>query len=352
MAVIPTSWTEHWRGSVGSVSFDGPDYVAVYRLETDDSNDQAKVVLAYVQTARVGLGAPYTYANDVGATTAVAKRIRANRILPSFTHWEVVVEYGTRDQGEDQVDDDGNPTDDPFLWRPRIAVGGNTYRRLVTNAEYRGGYGSVFEGKYPVGAAGLLPMNSAYVPFSNPPLEEDDTHRWVVFSTNVIGIDSKVFEQENYVDIGGFSFNMRGISGETREREAKIRRITAIPRTYQSTDYVEVGFEIDFAPYPSRNWHALIPDRGTSLRACDADPDGRGSTVGSSNTPFPPATPRLRTPTDMHGERTGEIFLMDGDGAPLDVCAGAAPVSSEWRHYFETPFTSIPILKDLIQALP
>ena len=100
-------------------------------------------------------------------SVAVAKRITANRIQPTLKHWEVVVEYSPRDNDElDRVDDDGNPTDDPLDWRPRIAVGSNIYRQLVEKAYYRGGYAAGFD--YTSGDF-IPPMNSAGQPFTNPP---------------------------------------------------------------------------------------------------------------------------------------------------------------------------------------
>jgi len=347
MSVLPASLKLHWRGSTGgSVSSEGASYTAVYRLETNDVHDQSRVVLTYFQVNVVQLGLPYQYANDAGLTSATCQRITANRIEPSATHWEVVVEYGPRTPSEQEsVDESGNPTDEPTDWRPRIWVGANLYRTPVLSARYMGGYAAGF--KYPE-ETWLTPMNSAGVPFTNPPLEEDAAMDWLILKTNVVSFDNDERElRRNTVDSAGFSFSHRGISGKVGAFCAKIRRITAEPKVWKGIDYVEVGYEIDIA---SRHGHRHSTlDVGTVMRACDTDPDGRGSDVGQSTSPYPPASPRLRAPTDLHGERIGEKFLLDGAGGPLNVCDDESrPFYGEWRTHLETPFNTTPILKNMI----
>lgn len=360
MAVLGNTWKLHWRGSTGSHEWNRTvQYTSIYRVETDDPLDQTSTVINWVRDNKIDFLAPYRYGNDQTRTVAVCQRISADRILPSLTHWEVVIDYAPETGGSlsgvspsDMVDEDGDPSDDPLDWRPTIETGSVQYRRPVELAYYRGGYGASFETKYPVDSY-IVPMNSAMVAFSNPPIEEDASRHWIALAKNVATLGGDIRQYENAVDINGFRWDHRGYSGDSGAYEGKIREIKIEPGRFNNVDFLNVKFFIDFAPMPGRTWRSTPIDRGTLLRACDSDPDGRGSVIGDlgQGTPFPASTPRLRVPKDSDGEPIGEVFLLDGSGGPLDTCSGAAIQWATWSHYSEVNFTDIPILQDMIDAV-
>jgi len=349
MAVDASTLKLHWKGSsLRGTKADGATYTAVWRVETDDSQDQARVVEAYFRNNVIDYGDLYSYGND-SSTLAIAKEIAINRIMPSMYAWEIVVtfkEADLLDQG--QQDENGNFSDDPTVWK-RIATGIREYKRPVTSAIYRGGYGSSFELRYPLGTTGLVPMNSAFQPFSNPPLEEEDGKEWVMLGGNTFAADtSSVYANLHKVNSNPFQYNIRGISKIVQAEEARIRKITLKPNAYQGANYVEFDFFLEFdneAPL----WQTRVVDKGTLLRACAGDPDGDGGSLSASD--FPADTPKGRVAIDHHEEVLGEEFLLDGEGGPLDVCTtDTKPVFADWEHYDRIDFLTIPFLSSCIQG--
>ena len=354
MAVIAATLKKHWSGSSGTFNLNtGAQYLAVWRLETDDADDQAQVVYSYFIASVLPFGAGYVYGNDVGA--AILKDLVCDRISGSAYAWEIKVTFGPADEDDtEQQDEEGTRSEDPLDWRPRFASGTRLYREPVTDAIYRGGYRDVFEDTYPVNSV-LPPMNSAFQPFTNPPLEHDASTEWIMLGTNVAEIDAtdSLYGKINCVNTEAVEWDHRNIRLKVNAWELKIRDIKIQPKTFLSVDYVEVDFFLDISPVTlsSIGWRSSLLDKGTLMRACDGDPDGRGAIIAAlgQGSPFPADTPRLRVPTDHHGEIIGTEFLMDGAGQELDTCGGDAAVYGDWTHYPERAFNRIDILKDLIK---
>jgi hypothetical protein len=369
MAVDASTLDLHWNGSTFSgSSTEGERFTAIWRVETDDGLDQAQTVKAWFLGNVITYGALYSYANDALATLAIAKEISVRRVLPSRYLWEIQVDFSEPDsEDQDQTDSQGDRSEDPIEW-VRIASGTNEYRRPVKYATYRFGYGADFETKYPQDTTGLAPMNSAFQPFANPPLERDDGREWVMLGGNIASVDTKqLYRFLWHTNSKEIEWNVRGIGRVASPGEVRIRRINIKPNQFRGVNFVEVDFILEFGSpleffpdYPEESeapsWLVETVDKGTVIRACDGDPDGDPDGDGTSadigqTVEYPPDSPRMRVPIDFNDNIIGEEFLLDGNGQPLDTCAGDHPVAGLWEFYPVADFSTIPVLDKILNTV-
>lgn len=336
----------HWTGSTGSVSRKEAEYTAVWRLRTDNPQDQAQTVLLWFQLNVLSLGTPYAYAGDTALSVATAQRIRAQRVLTTVDSWDVVVQYGT--ETEDQgLDDDGEPTSDPLDFRPRISSRTAQYTRPVERAIYKSGFTGTAATLVAPGTS-IIPCNSAMIPY-DPPLEMEDARISVQVQRNLAtydateddffanAINSQAFRLQKY----GYKIDVEPYTAKLRDNQVGFRRQNGI-------DFWEVSWQFDIDRF---EWIDEVVDRGVIARACDGDPDGRGGTIGQQVS-VPAGLPHARRLTDFEERPLPDPVLFDGDGKPLAICPGpVTPVYLRYGKYTEWNFLSIPFFQGILEAL-
>lgn len=358
MAVIPGSLCFAWAGSTGAFDFGGTEnYLAVWKLQVSDPLDQAQTVLDWFVTNVVTIGQAYTYGNDVRSTFAFAQNIAADNVSGTNDWWYVRVTYQPVQPG--QEDDQGEPSEDPLTWRPRISVRNRITNELFEHGWYRGGLRDTF---WPHSIDDYIPFQASnQQPFTNPPVEGDEAQVTVILGTNVSTVNERdITSWINSVNSVPFQAVHRGITVEVEQYVGRIRDIQLNPQRYKNIDYVEVDFIIDKKYTSSADGlgteigHRIeLLDKATLAKACPDDPDMRGGYYegqGSGTTPLPEAGARSTSMVDpFEKPLTGEVFL-DGRGRAQDPCTAPVFYYGMWSKYAENDFLQIPILQDLIAA--
>jgi len=333
----------HWNGSTGTHSRDiGPEYTAVWRLTTDDAQEQSQTVLLWFRANEVDLGDPYLYAGDTAGSVALAKRIRARRYKKSAFIWEVQVDYAPPDE-DDGVDIEGVVEPDPLKWRPQLYYNTVQYQRPVERSQYLGGYNGTAATLLPIGHK-CIPMNSAMVPFE-PGLEMDDSRCTIRVVRNFATFDADVAEDfTDTVNVSGIAFLYLGFNMFAARRTAKIREWGAAIRIVNDIEFWEAEMVMDI---DRSGWWEEVADRGFHARAIAGDPDGRGGSISGAD--IIPGIPKVRRLVDFDETPISTPLLLDGDGQPLDTAtAPVTPVYGEWLHYEETQFKDLPQLAGIV----
>lgn len=340
MAVKPATWTEHWRGATGAVQRNplAAEYTAVYRVQTDDPDDQAQTVLTWTQANKILLGSVYSYAGDTSLSIAVCNRLTADRELGSTDWWVVVAHYGTPDDDNDgeELDNQGQPVLNPLDFRPRVAMSTVTYTKAVDRARYIGGI-ERFNGNED---AIFPPMASNMQPFN--PLPEKDEHRKVFQITRNVQIVEADAMDTNVVNLLGFDLEYSPSPGVTIHKRmdrwtAMLRDWRVAMRRANAVDFFEVSVALD---WKKDTWVDEILDRGLHADGNDQEPDGKGGTYGGSDKygnprpPVPPGVPRIRRFIDDDGQPIDDPVLLDGKGQPLPLRPQPIkPVWGKWLFY-------------------
>lgn len=334
----------HWNGATGTRTEDGPEYTAVFAVDTDDGNDQAQGILDWFRGNVVDLGDAYSYAADTDGE-ALAKRMRARRDLHTLGRWLVSVSYSPLDD-EDGQDDNGNATDNPLEFRPVIRSNTVQYQRPVDTSKFLGGYHGWAAAMFPVGEFST-PCNSAGVPFNPRPMR-DDSRTVVTITRNLAQWDSDEAELWcNTINQNAFDIFKFGFIGTFASRTTRIRGFSADLRRKNGVDYWEGTCTLDRDP---RRWFERILDQGVHARALPGDPDGRGgffTEQGGGERPV--AVPMLRRLVDDDELPISDPVLLDGDGQPLPLDVWPIePVFGNWLHYNESPFQALAFLNGII----
>lgn len=308
----------HWSGTTGGRDHLGKrQYSSVYLVDVDSVNDQTQVIIEHFQNAgnlpRLGQG-PYTFRNDYD-NTVICTSISPKRIDKSHTKWEVTVTHETptadKDDKEQNKDKDGNLTDDPAQWLPRIDVRFLTIQVPVEKAIYRSGFKGGAAALCPVGKETMV-MNSAFIPYVPPP--EHDVH---ISTVRRSWYDLTYSQDEANALIGRVNqdfilINVLGYSAGWLPFTAKIVDLGGSLEFINGGIFWHKQLEIHINPL---TWRRQFADRGLHARAMAGDPDGRGGTISASDIPVgvPPAR-RLIGVDDLP---ITEPVLFDGDGKPL-----------------------------------
>lgn len=314
----------HFNGASGQVSEDGPEYDAVYRVITDDADDQAQKVIEWFTNNVVSLGDQYDYAND-SDPFAVAKTITPERDKKSTAIWLVTVHYAPI------VPPDSNfevVIDILPLECQDVTVQTVQYSRPTERAKYRGGFVGTAATRIADGDL-TIPVNSAFVPF-NPGLEQDDANmlvRVVRKSPTVDGNELKGIM--NALNSEPFTLFHCGMIYTVLSWEARIRDVG--PVSYKREDGIQfwevpISFEIQ-----EGGWFDEVADRGVLARATIGDDDGRGGSVSQSD--IIPGVPKLRHLVDLDETPLSDPILFNGDGGPLDISSGVNPVWIRYQKY-------------------
>jgi len=332
----------HWNGATGARTEDGPEFTAVWAIDTDDAQDQADGIIEYFRANVADLGDSYAYAGDTNAE-ALAKRIRARRDLRTTGRWLVTVSYAPLED-EDGKDSDGNATDNPLDFRPVIRSNTVQYQRPVDVSKFLGGYHGDAAAMFPIGDY-ATPCNSAGVPFNPRPMR-DDSRTVVNITRNLAVYDSDDAEAwTNTVNLNDFQIMKFGFVGSFGKRTTRIRAFSGDLRRQNGVDFWEASCVLDRDP---RRWFERILDQGVHARALDGDPDGRGGQF-SPNRPRAAGVPQLRRLVDDDEMPISDPVLFDGDGQPLPLDVWPIePVFGNWLHYEEQPFEALAFLSGII----
>jgi hypothetical protein len=341
---------KHWNGATGGYSDYKPEYTAVWRLVTNDANDQSQKAIAYVESAIAALGTPYEYAND-SYSQAFLKRIDVNRELGTTDVWIASLHYGVPDDDESNLDNNGNPTDNPLDFRPEMHLSTVQYSRPMDRAYYLGGYTGKSHDSMPKDK--LTPVvNSAFVPF-DPPAEADHSRRVIQITRNLAWLDADVIKN-NLINNAACRFSWRNLSQSAGKYQAKTRDLSVSMRTTNGIDHLEVSVYVDIYEDRDEDWTFRIPDRGFDARAWEGDPDGKGGTY-DPNEQRPGGNPYTRRLVDQDGTPYSIPPLFDGDGQPAIPFTSAGgdvfirdPAIGRWGYYETADFSTLPIFAGIV----
>ncbi len=330
----------HWNGTTGSRDNLGKrQYSAVYLVDVDSVDDQTQVIVQHFQdtTGLPHLGSgPYSFRNDYD-NTVICTLISPRRLDKSATSWEVTCTFetptGDKDDKEQNKDPNGNLTDDPTLWLPRMDVGFRIEHVPVEKAIYRSGFVGSAALLCPAGKEGPV-INSAFVPYVPPP--ETDLHISVV-RRSWYDFDFSQDEANELIGRVNQDFiliNVLGYSAGWLPYTAKIINLGGSLELINNGLYWRKDLEIHINP---KTWRRQFADRGLHARAMAGDPDGRGGTISASD--IIEGVPPVRRLTTVDDMPLTEPVLLDGDGAPLITdSAFPSPVYTVWSFDTEIIF--------------
>lgn len=335
----------HWNGSSGSRSNDGKrEYMAVYKVVTDNVRDQTATICDYFQNAGnlPRLNSFYQYGNDYDQSVT-CKRISPRRDAKSSYQWEVVLNYETPtgDKKDDdppdrqQKDADGKLTNDPSKWLEKWDFGFTQISVPVEKATYRSGL---------VGASGVAMaggtetpvVNSAFEPFVPPPEKEIDLltirrqfYKSTFAEATAAKYQNKVNSNPLIILNGklGYSFLADAYQLRCKSIGAYLEWINGAPWWY---------WQMEFLKHPY-GWRSQIVDRGLNRRAVTGYITGRGTSFEAGN--FVNGRARLVPILDADGNAIRNPVLLNGTGEPLitsDVVP--APVYLTYSIYDEVNF--------------
>lgn len=343
MAVVDVAL--HWSGATGSKTRKplSNEYVAIWKLKTDDAADQGQVVASYFAANVVALGDTYAYANDVDGS-AWCDSIRAERDPKSAFLWYVTVTYRTPED-EEQEDKNGEFTLNPIEWRPRLQTNTTHYTRTVHKSRYMGGYKGSADGH--LGPEGSLHavQNSAFTPFIPKP-ERDDSRLLITITRNAATyLDADGWDDWQNV-VNDAELTITGFIPPFFKTCAKhtlmVRGFAATMRRTNDIDYWEMSGQLD---WKRDTWIDEILDEGIQPRTLPGDPDGKGGTFSLTDLP-PDGVPKGRRLVGPDGNPITDPVLFDGDGQPLDVSdPDFEEVYGRWMHYELQDLRAWPILQ-------
>jgi hypothetical protein len=330
MPVISNSLALHWTGATGSVTREPlrEEYTAVWRLRTDNPQEQARSILIWFAANVAPLGSDYQYADDPAATARLEK-LDANRAPGSVDTWLVVGRYVTPEDEEGE-DKNGNPTSDPLEFRPHIEVADAQYTKPAHRSQYAGGYhGTAHNFLLPL-FDWNAPVNSALQPF-NPAAEMDDSRQIVTIRRNWTVCPADDAEQwMNSVNQLEITIQAFGFLKRIPPHCGRIRGFRGSLARQNSQDFWQLSLSVDCR---RDSWVEPILDQGIHARAFDGDPDGNGGSYSPGTRP--PGVPQVRRLLGRNQAPIVDPVLLDGDGQPLDPegTGKLDPVFGQWLHY-------------------
>ena len=335
-----TSSSLHWDGAGGRRGDSGHEYTAVWRVITDDANEQAKTVLDWFQAHLVAYGDIYNYAADGPDPLSFAQDFNAERDKGGAFVWNVIVDFRPLQPGDDE-DEDENPTNNPLEKAPEFIYRTVQYTKPTEWAEYRGGFVNTGTGGRPFIELFLpadkktVPVNSASDPI-NPGLEQDDHRGVLIFRRNLRTIDiDNIQIQPNLVNKDQVDIDYRGVKKSCAPLTLKARDffVSHQMRGDDGTAYRETELHMDWDP---NTWVDSVPDLGLNSRKWDGDPDGKGDYVSASDREEgDPASARI---TDLYDYPIAEMVMLDGNGQPMKGDTSIKnPIYIEYLKYVGPP---------------
>ena len=300
---------------------------------------------------------PYSVMNDSDPFAFVTSRV-PKKLSPNGKAWEVTVTWkNSNTKDEDNKDDDGNPQQDPTLWRKKVELGFVSRTRPVEKALW------ISNSNKTSGAGGFLAnfpnakravVNSANQVL-NPPPEMDDSrmivrvtrwHRkikppWLQRfrdSINSIGFSIRAYDfpdaqgnKERLIDIRipEFTAKMRDIQMQEEQRTVNdVNRIF-----YRLTFEILIDFKF--------GWRPEYVDRGTVQWGGRGAKDGHGGQLFADTTDPDPARAHQQRILDAQGKETVGPVLLDGKGEILSPFAAWPTVYMKWAVDDEVDFREL-----------
>lgn len=291
-------------------------YTAVYRVVTDDAQDQAAVVMDYFKNAgnQPYINSPYTFANDNDAD-AFCVNIEPEKVDNSQFAWDVTFTYetpeGEEDDKQQNKDSNGNLTDDPTRWMEKIDVGYTTIMVPVESAVYLEGMTGQSANVMEAGKVTPI-INSAFDPMEPPP--EEEVHISVVrrsfygtsfsqdFANLYIGMVNNAF-------FGGLRL---GYAFSWFPYTALIVDIGGGNELINGRVYWHNRVEVHVNPL---GWRRQFADRGMNRAVRAGDANGYGSTYSESD--FVTGRSKKVPVVDAYDNPVRNPVLLDGNGQPL-----------------------------------
>jgi hypothetical protein len=349
-----TSVTLDWEGSVGTATTTKRSYVSIYRVVTDDANDQARVIFNHLKytPSLPWFGYAYGYANDIDLGAFVVE-IDPRRDKGSSFLWRVVVRFETPGEEEEKQDDEGKPTTDPLEWANEIEVS----KIFITVPVYEAQYWGARKGgeDFFVDPPGMIvgdfypPWNSARQLY-NPPLETSQAiQAFRITETMLTYPADTALDLVNAVNDNDFTLHLPEGPDREGETDFLMARWTGL--------VVDIGGSLNFrngiffwrnrleVHWKDDTWLDDIPDRGFFARVEVGDPKGIVGAPGEvwSDNEIEElkaaGVPVARVLADPHGRSFTEPILLDGRGKPLPP--DEDPVYHRWLKYKERDFGTL-----------
>jgi hypothetical protein len=253
-----------------------------------------------------------------------------------------------------QVDANGNPTQNPLDFRPLVWIAGNTTSEPAEEAYYLGGFTHPVQ-KFAIGQK-IRVQNSAGDRIDSPPIQIDKPIARIYvrvnrafFDVTRLGMVGSVLNQK--AKFKGFlmydgtfpsgTLKLTDISVQMKRESIEVGGVRAIE------DYKEITLELAFNP---DGWAYQLYDLGFNRQAAAGDPDGKGGTVSFTDIldglaiKAPILDPVLGTPVKSPQ-------LLDGAGQPLQD-PNAAPVKITYRVQETFLLASLTYLADAMEVAP
>lgn len=308
------------RGVGGSKSIGEPNtYTVVYYVDTTSASDGSQVVLDSPLVPQEYN--TYNVGNDFDGLASVQSRT-AKQI--SGTRWELTVKYGPRENEQKndkrpQVDENGNPTDDPLEERATGKIRSRSITRVLEKAKFLGMIQENVFNAVPAGPTDqpaidvgevVAITNSAKVPL-DPAVEVE--YAQVVLSIVRPAEDYKWDRYKPFVN----SINTQQVTvpwmGVTIPAfHGKIIGHDAIESDKNGKLFVRESFEILIDHH--FGFYLDILDRGYSAEAETKRLDNGNDY--SSATGVEAIRPRIQRIRDRNGAPTAESVLLNGFGGP------------------------------------
>lgn len=353
-----TAVTLHWAGATGDVTSESLEYTAVYRVTTDATATGPAAIASYFRTNGPWLNSSYSYGGDIDSTAKCTKVSIPRHVQGSANVWEVTFTFSTAAAGggnsAQQVDSNGNPTQNPLDFRPLVWMAGSVFTAPTEEAVYEGGFGPA---RLPAVAPGdfVRVQNSAGDRIDSPPIEtEKDITRIYVRvnrqSVNVTKVYGGVIISDPNIRIKPFlGYTGRlAISGQLKVAEVAVqpkRESVEIGGVRQMLDYFEITTELH---WKFDGWLTRVFDIGVSRKAKPGDPDGKGGTISFTDA-LAGKAPRAPILDPVSGLPIRSPVLLDGEGQPLNT-VDMTPVVITWRTLEKAALNTFPYLTDALES--
>jgi len=335
------------------------EWVCPYNLKVDSATDDGQTIVDYFDTIDRGLSMGMIY-GDREDLTVICKEIHPTRDPNSRFHWTATLHYSALDatENQDQVDEDGNPAENPLDWRYDISSGTANIQIPVDkawNVDQMPKDGTAPGYVRPADTLGPV-HNSAGIIY-DPPLLVDITETVLRISGNLPSYaQSKLTGKANRINQGTLVWHSTLLQKYGFEMASfpqycvLCSAATADFRRENGIAYWRYTYEFRIrerasATNPIYGHLETVLDRGITRIANAGAPDGAGGTISAGDIEVGMA--EAAAIRDWQGERVPELVLLDGHGRPLQGSStlSAPPVYFRWRKhpYAEFAYSSVPL---------
>jgi hypothetical protein len=355
-----SSVTLHWSGATGDVTSDSVEYTAVYRVQTSSTADGPAAIAAYFRANGPWLNSGYSFGGDSDSTAKCTKVSIPRHVAGSANVWEVTFTFSTQAAGSgggnsaQQVDSQGNATQNPLDFRPLVWIAGNTTSEPAEEAYYLGGFTHPVQ-KFAIGQK-IRVQNSAGDRIDSPPIQIDKpvariyvrVNRAFFDITRLAMLGSVLSQKSQFKGFLGYdgtfaagTLKITDIAVQMKRESIEVNGVRGIE------DYKEITTELAYKP---DGWAYQLYDLGFNRQAAAGDPDGKGGTVSFTDILDGLA---IRAPIldPVFGTPVKSPQLLDGAGQPLQD-PNAAPVKITYRVQETFLLASNTYLSDAMEVAP